>query len=82
MDVRIVSKRFWMIESLVSALLIIEDTGYPSAPKWQGLDKAVRVAETKRSLLLVDEQPRCTGTLRGGESPREVLPNIWLTVLF
>lgn len=47
MDVRIVSKRFWMIESLVSALLIIEDTGYPSAPKWQGLDKAVRVAEPK-----------------------------------
>ena len=33
MDVRIVSKRFWMIESLVSALPIIEDTGYPAAPK-------------------------------------------------
>lgn len=35
-----------MIESLVPALLIIEDTGPPSAPKWQGLDKAV-MAETK-----------------------------------
>ena len=37
MDVRIVNKRFWMIESLVSALPIIEDTGYPAAPKWQRL---------------------------------------------
>lgn len=78
MDVRIVSKRFWMIESLVSALLIIEDTGYPSAPKWQ---KAwTRLSEwlrQKRSLLLVDEQPRCaTGTLqRVGES-MEVLPSM------